>query len=761
MSSSVELNDAKAYLAVLYVISNVNMSAAEVKEVISVISSTIRHNLALKFITTSNVLSLLIHKVSPLLILIDSVVELSRELIFSTENTLGEDLEEVVNWLLKKTELLEDPLFEAEDVVLKSAHDLFVNNQYENQKYGFSPNSKELLQEFARAKLVYISHYFADINEFEPLIELSDPAYEKYLVRPYIHYWSNYGSLYDDSIQFYEFVDSQDKFNELIKPVTQGKVAVTSWIENVILPIIKYSKDDFSALQAWLFDESRGSISARHGLWKETLVVIINQFELKDIQSLLKQYLASCYYYAITETEIGSIETLKIYDEIRDTVGLLLKRYGTGEVIATKFEIREFDSIEQFINSEFAALVAPTLDGITTLNHIIQVCEKLYPINKLTIGDYLSLKSSSDVGQKEKEVIKLMNGLNESNYKQLLSSVRLFNSSFIDDESQINKLIVERFLFFDLFDIVKDFHQSKEFELDDEIYFDLVLKKFWDSFNQATNLNEKIGKLHHAHQCISLIDGLQLSEENKHAIIKIKHLLKAMAQIKNFKLVVNKQSLTPSDLQKYPPIQIVSFILEQNPKSYLAFEKLYRILIDLQIAFDEVDDSNYLPRVQSACIEAALIDGNFTFAYNHSIELFRHYETSTSSDLNEVWLTFYQVGKYISPEWFEVVHSNDKLDVLVKQREILSLALKYLKPTDSSIDNSRLILLQWEHINGEIDEWYRQLQTGSRPTMAQTAQKNVLSNVLSDATTTTNQASEKLSNLFVSGLGWAIGANLE
>lgn len=31
--------------------------------------------------------------------------------------------------------------------------------------------------------------------------------------------------------------------------------------------------------------------------------------------------------------------------------------------------------------------------------------------------------------------------------------------------------------------------------------------------------------------------------------------------------------------------------------------------------------------------------------------------------------------------------------------------------------------------------------------------------IMNDASNTTTQASEKLSNLFVSGLGWALGAN--
>lgn len=758
MGSHQELNDAKVFLAVLYALSDPNTSMSSLSEVISVVASAIRHHQALKLTTQINILSLLIHKVSPLLISVDSVIELSRELLFSTSNDLGEDLEEVVNWILSKTELADDPIFSVDDVVLKSAHDLFVNNQYENQKYGFIPNSREeVLHQFSRAKLIYVSHYFSDINQFQLLLALCDPFFERYLVRPYIHYWSNYGSLYEHSARFYDFVACDNKFDMLIEPATRGKVLVSSWIENVILPIIRYSNDDFAPLQSWIFDEERGSLSSRHELWKQTLHVVANQFELSEIKSLVQQYLAACYYYTITDHDSGSIETTKIYDQISETVEFLLRRYGTGEVIKRNIEVTEFKSIQQLFEGEFAELVAPNLDAITTLNHIIQVCEKLYPINKLTVADYLKLKSSSDLSHKEKEVISLMNGLNDSNYKQLLSSVRLFNTNFIEDDSPINRLIVERFLFFDLFDIVSDFHNNHEFELDDEIFFELLIKKFWDSFNQATNLNEKIGKLHHAHQCIQLIDSLEVSEVNKHTVIKIKHLFKAMSQLRNFKLVVNRNALTPPDLQKYSPIQVVSFVLEQNPKSYLAFEKLYRILIDLQIFLDEVDDANYLSRVHSACIEAALIDGNFDFAYNHSIELFDH-----GVDLNEIWLTFYQVGKYVSPEWFEVAHSNEKIEVLVKQREILSLALKHLKPVDTSIDNSRLILVQWEHINREIDEWYLQLQGQNQPVSNQTAeQKTVLSNVLSDATSTTNHASEKLSNLFVSGLGWAIGANLE
>lgn len=838
--NNLEIYDAKIYLSILHLLTTIQTTSIDtLSNIFDDLGQFIQQNSRLRYTNINNVLSLLLLYSSPALMPLECVAHMAKVLanpIYSTTNEFN-DLEEDSNRFIAKTNSLKNPILASgvQPVIKKTAHDMLVDNQFKNLLFKFDTqntnDANEILYRFTVSKTIWLSQYFQDISHFGPLFDLvrGYEPFEKWytqIIKPYIYYWNHHGSLEVKSgINFSDFINIEDfgsKFNCLIHPLNEkkkfGHISTKNWMENVILPIIMLYDSNFQPLIEWLFDESKHSNkvpSEKYQLWHDTINSIThftNQsgtfFSVESYKKLVKYFLASCYYYAIKHEDssnVSSIEMLRVYDIIRDTSNTLLTTYGQGELItAFNFELLDpNDSLSNLVdNVNFQPLIEPTPAAITTLKDTIETCEKLYSINKLTILDYLTLRYSNnlDYSTKEKEVTRIMHGLNETNYHQLLSSARLFTKAFISidpqHEVQMNKLILEKFLFFNLFDIIESFYRLNEFNLSVNTYFQLVNKKFWDCVNQATNLNEKIGKLYHATQCTKLFETFSadrnLDEENRQSIIKIKHLLKAIKNMKNFKIFIEKgKPFTPSDLinkfgivsstddlgdLKYHSLNLIMIILENNPKSYLAFEKLYKILIDLLIFFENDDDQNedltssYLLELKCACIESALIDDNFDFSYKQSIELFEFYSNSSSKpnfDLNDKWLTFYQVGKYVSPEWFNELNdsiNNEKIDTLIKQRKILSLILKLIRPNESSIDNSKLILSQWNTINDEIENWYTQLQTNPQSTTRATNDisdnmKNLTNDLISDATNTTNQASEKISNLFVSGLGWAIGAN--
>ncbi|KAK7678220.1 hypothetical protein QCA50_018790 [Cerrena zonata] len=775
--------DAKIFLSVARLLTlNQKTASVGLKEAFDVIGNAVNYHSKLQFTNIGNILSLLLLYSSPASVPIEDIAFAS----FGEANLalVGEDLEEVSNWLTDKANLSDDILLGSDDseLIISTARNLAVDIQFESQAYDFlldsTASQEEILYRFTVSKAINLSSYFLDISRFNALFELSKgyPPFEKWytgIVKPFTYYWSNYGSISGaESIRFNQFVrinSLSGKFDVLISPINEESsnehLSVNKWMNNVILPLISHYESDFRPLLPWLFDE--------------------NRFEAINV---------------------SSIEMLKIYDYIRDTLNVLSLSLGPGRILTNvDFDPEKLESdcssllvfIDQ--NHELSSLYEPNSDAVTTLQDTLETCEKLYSINKLTIAQFLKLRYSRalDYSSKEKEITIIMHGLNETNYQQLLSSARLFSKAFIaidpEHESQINRLIVERFLFFNLFDIVEEFYKEDEFKLTADTYFQLANKKFWDSFNQASNLNDKIGKLNLASKCVRIFDLLssnpELSEENRGSIIKTKHLLKVINNIKNFKIVVERgKHFTPYQLitqfglvdsketdGKNSPINLITTILENNPKSYLAYEKLYKIFVDFLIFLDDSGSDismTYLPKIKSACIESALIDTNFDFAYKNSIELLTYYSDKNGNELNSLWLTFYQVGKFISPEWFgdyDTSINNEKISILTKQREVLALALKLIKPNESSIDNSKLLLTQWENINQEIENWYASLQTRSQSNTHSTTRTDqvkenlgaLTNDLISDATNTTNQASEKLSNLFVSGLGWAIGANPE
>ncbi|ODV67181.1 hypothetical protein HYPBUDRAFT_157271 [Hyphopichia burtonii NRRL Y-1933] len=836
--------DAKIFLSAARLLTlNQKTASVGLKEAFDVIGNAVNHHSKLQFTNIRNILGLLLLYSSPASVPIEDIAFVCKRFVqasFGEANLalVGEDLEEVSNWLTDKANSSDDILLGSDDseLIISTARNLVVDIQFENQAYDFlldsTASQEEILYRFTVSKTINLSNYFLDISRFNELFELSKgyPPFEKWytgIVKPFTYYWSNYGSISGaDSIRFNQFVrinSLSGKFDVLISPINEESsnehLSVNKWMKNVILPLISHYESDFRPLLPWLFDENRFEAmlaSQKYKLWYEAISSII-EFKQDGITSfppgsyneVIKYFLASCYYYAIfheDSSNVSSIEMLKIYDYIRDTLNVLSLSLGPGKILSNvDFDPEKFgsdcSSLLVFIdkNHELSSLYQPNSDAVTTLQDTLETCEKLYSINKLTISQFLKLRYSRalDYSSKEKEITIIMHGLNETNYQQLLSSARLFSKAFIaidpEHESQINRLIVERFLFFNLFDIVEEFYKEDEFKLTADTYFQLANKKFWDSFNQASNLNDKIGKLNLASKCVRLFDLLssnpELSEENRGSIIKTKHLLKVINNIKNFKIVVERgKHFTPYQLitqfglvdsketdGKNSPINLITTILENNPKSYLAYEKLYKIFVDFLIFLDDSGSDismTYLPKIKSACIESALIDTNFDFAYKNSIELLTHYSDKNGNELNSLWLTFYQVGKFISPEWFgdyDTSINNEKISILTKQREVLALALKLIKPNESSIDNSKLLLTQWENINQEIENWYASLQTRSQSNTHSTTRTDqvkenlgaLTNDLISDATNTTNQASEKLSNLFVSGLGWAIGANPE
>ncbi|KAK6453809.1 Sec39 domain-containing protein [Scheffersomyces xylosifermentans] len=834
------ISDGKIYIAVVSSLASSvgNGSGNRRNEVIDIfrkLRNIIERYPSLTYVRSENILNVLLVYTTPSSENIQYIAKLLKVFVEGDndddKNSLESfdyDLEEFANWISKETHTS----ISNEVSVQKTAFDIL--NDTNGQAYQLqstviddsestqnSDYRQETIFRFVQAKTFQASKYVNDVHSLSPLFQVAEsyPPFIKWyngLIKSYSYYWDNYGSLNGEHVSLNDFIrlgSFSNQFEALINPLNRNaysdKLATGNWMSHVILPLIVYYKKDFTPLLNWLFSSKEtkfeGSPSKKYVLWNKVIHSII-QFpgiEFQDFSEIIKYFLASSYYYAIFHEDsekITSIEVIKIYDTIKDTLSLTSTEQEPLNIEIKFSEIPHSSSVNEFVNSEVNPLrpvFEPTGSSIATLNEIIETCRKLYPINKLTISKYLYLnrQDNNDPEDKAKEIRKIVANVNASNYTKLLESVRLFYGKFVgnheEEQLKVKEIILERLLFSNLFDVVEELYATKEFKLPVNIYFEFVLEKFWESFNSASNLNDKIGKLKDATSCIRLFDGVttdpELSKENKEQIIRIKHLLKAVNNIKNFRISVERNKpFTPYQLVntfgnvgKFPddehstPLDLVTLILEQNPKSFLAFEKLYKILNDLLLFFNDSEqksDTHYFNRLKSACIESSLASNNFQFAYTQTMELFDHYIQS-DTNLNDIWLTFYQVGKYVSPSWFDenptAEEENEKIQILCKQREILSRTLQTLRPTESTSDNSKVIIKQWERVNEQIEEHYTDAEVAKASTFDHgNAQYDVTENIgalandlLNDATTTTNNASEKLSNLFVSGLGWAIGAN--
>ena len=94
---------------------------------------------------------------------------------------------------------------------------------------------------------------------------------------------------------------------------------------------------------------------------------------------------------------------------------------------------------------------------------------------------------------------------------------------------------------------------------------------------------------------------------------------------------------------------------------------------------------------------------------------------------------------------------------MIKQRELLSQTLQKID-CDGHV---KVILDQWNRLNEKIEHDYQsidQLKFAGFETKSD-AKGPELSQVELNMARLPDKAGEKISNLFVSGLGWAIGAN--
>lgn len=177
------------------------------------------------------------------------------------------------------------------------------------------------------------------------------------------------------------------------------------------------------------------------------------------------------------------------------------------------------------------------------------------------------------------------------------------------------------------------------------------------------------------------------------------------------------------------PLIILDKVLELNSKSYNDMSKIYKILVDFCIALDDIelifdvtkfDDSevyekatpyNLKDKVITSCINAALIDLNFDFAYENSMRLLRN-ETGTSVEsLDHIWLTIFQVCKFINPIWMsnieEFLTEDDDgiqipLDTMKKQIELISTLLEVIPKSFSlNATENKIILKQANYLTNK------------------------------------------------------------
>lgn len=778
----------------------------------------------LRFTTPLNLLNVLILHTSPVQVSVSTISALAQDLfsshidpvIINTEERL-EDLQDLIQWI--RNELVEDKIvFNDSEAFLQAAIELSNDAQTKVSQLGFSSDFigyQDIEFAFARAKTLQLASYLPNLAHLSSLytnLQGYAPfdAWFNGIICPYQYYWDNYASLENNDVlprEFLQLSSHYKQFEFLIAPLNSSttvlgeKLTVSLYLKNVILPVAAYHQSDLNPLSLWIKTHYKMCrLSSDFSLWDQIIQTVLTYRTYRqDVLAadsygiLLQNYLACSLYYGVyMEQKVGSVENMRIQDQIRSTTSFLTAKLNltkSGNFNLNLTQLPETASYTEFLLlPQISELITSYELALSLLNQMISTCCVLFPINGLTIRKYFELKQDGlDLDRTKREVFSIFMHVSDKNYPDLSGAFTLFCDTFLDNNdsfrSEINEIVFESLMQAKKINLAKQYYDSIDHSQSRDVYFNISSDKLWANFNTAASLDEVLAQSLPTQSCFEVVEtiasGRGVDEKVRESVVALKHLFRALTLLKNFRFYFKKgEKVTPKDIldrlthvgtdESFTPMSLVSVILEQNRKSYLVHEKLYKISVDLSIYLGYEDSWASFYKVLSACIESALIERDFNFAYKQSKALITYaVDQNKCETLNEIWLIFYQVGKFVPREWmddFDAKVHKEKIDILIKQREIVSIALKHINPSKLVGDNSRLLVGQFRSINEEINRWYSEendhQSDGVSHAMqsAQTTLQENLSGIIKDASESKNQASEKISNLLVSGLGWAIGA---
>jgi len=439
---------------------------------------------------------------------------------------------------------------------------------------------------------------------------------------------------------------------------------------------------------------------------------------------------------------------------------------------------------------KFSTMV-PTKNNILKLRTLLECCEKLYASN-LSVFQLLNLQFTSDSQIQLLELNKFL-----ANEIQYCSSERDWTSLlntlnwFLNDTqifSQVSKEEVN-ILFFKLF-----FSQSHDYHVFFRLiipqlvgvhefnknpkYASIILEHAWSLYGAASNINHLKTLLSHFHDpsIVTNPDIIPKNTNNVSQNSQLQSLISAFESISQRFHLSFSRNFQPKNLlllnNGEDPIHVIVRILESEESSYKDPGYLVDIYENLIIGFSDSSESSQLLKAQFAdlqilvqlkCIEFSLVRNDFNYSYQHGLELL----DSPSSIIQQNWIVFFQISKYIDEDSSE----NSKI-LIEKQLSILGKLLLHV-PTEFNVP----IVEQWSLLNKDLERIKGDLKLRNKRVVRESnaraneslesrftrALTSSATEVLKNQTAQNlkvdlGQAQDKFSNMLVNGLGWAIGA---
>lgn len=252
--------------------------------------------------------------------------------------------------------------------------------------------------------------------------------------------------------------------------------------------------------------------------------------------------------------------------------------------------------------------------------------------------------------------------------------------------------------------VIERFHYSNNAQI-----YELLVKFFWHFFNNASNGLRKEPEMRKASQTLQILQKY-MPQQAGTSLTKLEVLLDLSDKLSHYSINLNKThngardtAFKPSNILEYKdcPLDIISNLLELNPRLYKDLPTTKGLLFGIYDSLS-IDKEGQTGKVEVNLmilhIDYALVNLDFDTAYELGKEVFEFCQERGQQMMktlgDEHWLTFYQMGKFVDPNWMD---NEIPTEVIILQMSILGRLLEICP-----LEEIEIVTSQWSTLELEL-----------------------------------------------------------
>lgn len=466
-------------------------------------------------------------------------------------------------------------------------------------------------------------------------------------------------------------------FNDPLLNLVSQNPEFKLWVDNSVVPYeyLKYlSNSDITLLQF----EKLSEVERLKILLDALEVAMVSKVETPLI-SFIQSTKSDILIHYLEQNPPKNVRTLQLLNRL---IVLIFPEYEPkdaliGQATATIYEFAELspDSLESI--SDLLGIFQQYSNDAFLINLI-----KLTSAARVINYDKGSLKTLDEITRDPKSQETLLHtvleNIDTNTSKDFINQLYVLRQTIFTsiDFQEYNSQLIQKLLSLKLYSLVSY----------KENYEDLIVDYFWKCFKRASNGSRHRGEILNASRALDLIPNPSSRVQS------LKNLIESIDDLSSYSLYFRPGTpVVPADFLTVSSIEeVIKRVLELNPYAYLESDKLLNISTGLTegLGLEPIDTF----QLNVFCIESALVNNDFEFALTTANNLLDN--TKDQTKLEQTWLTFFQVGKYVSPEWLDTEAPEDSVK---GQLDLLAKVLKICP-----VKNNQVIIAQWSSLDMEL-----------------------------------------------------------